>query len=71
MKDILIYIGSKYSKSGDIIYALDTLKDFKWATLSGRPNTPVINSITNKMDPIDKRYGMQSARDLDIKNIVP
>ena len=55
VEKILIYVGSKYSKSGDIVHALDNLEDFDRVTVSNRPVTPVINSMTNKIDPIGEK----------------
>ena len=55
VKDILIYIGSKYIKNGGIDCVLDTLKVVYWAKVSRRPVRPIINSLENKIDPTDKK----------------
>ena len=53
MKEILIYIESKYSENGIIVRAFNTLEDVDWAQVSGISVTPVVNSTINKMDPTD------------------
>ena len=53
VREILIYIGSKYAESGDIVCALDNLETIHWKTTLDRPIAPDVDK-NELMDLTDK-----------------
>ena len=54
VREILIYIGSKYTESGDIVRSLDNLKTMNWKTALDRPIALDLDK-NRVMDHTDKK----------------
>ena len=54
LREILIYIGSKYTESGDIVCALNSMETIDWIFAQDRPIALILDAMSGLLDHLEE-----------------